>query len=370
MSKKVAIIGDTHFARRAEDPIIKKKIKEGQIAFFEYLVPKLKELGVDTILFTGDIHDTRNSINVEALVQTRELFKTKLADFNKHIVLGNHDLYYDTTYDVSSLQLFQDIPNLTLHLKSIAKIELLGKTWYMVPWVIPDNEEKMVKFLENLAKKPTDNNVILGHFDMMGIVMEAGNQSVAGFDPNLFLSAAKLTISGHFHSKSMTDKLGNKILYTGTPYPLTFANSDDEHGIWIVDEELNLEFIQNPISPTFTTIHDTDDFDNLPDYSNTFVRFFFDKNKSPEELSTLKMKLEAKKPLTVKSLPYKDLKADIVKHNGMEMEANNLLHMDPYLITEVYVTANENILPEVKFYKNVKDEILNRSKNYLESINK
>ena len=93
--KKIALIGDTHFARKAEHPLIKKYIKEGQLEFFDYLIAELKRQEVTTVLFTGDIHDTRNTINVEALINTKRLFQTKMADFDIHIILGNHDMYHE-----------------------------------------------------------------------------------------------------------------------------------------------------------------------------------------------------------------------------------------------------------------------------------
>ena len=39
--EKIAIIGDPHFGRKAEHPIIKKYVKEGQDAFYDFLIEKL-----------------------------------------------------------------------------------------------------------------------------------------------------------------------------------------------------------------------------------------------------------------------------------------------------------------------------------------
>jgi DNA repair exonuclease SbcCD nuclease subunit len=368
--KEIAIIGDTHFSRKSENPIIKKKIKEGQIAFFDDITEKLKVRGIDTILFSGDIHDTRNAINVESLVQTRRLFKDKLKGFKKHIILGNHDLYFDNSYSISSLELFEDIEDLELHLDSVSKIDLLGKTWYFVPWLILDNESKFIKFLEGLSKKPQevkDNTVLFGHFDTMGINMEGSNISVVGLDQNLFLNSCKLMISGHYHGKSINSKFGNTILYVGSPYPFTFANSDAEHGIWILNEKLEYEFIENKISPNFKTLYDYSDLDKLPDLSNSFVRFFFDRDKNPEDLALMKLKIEAKKPIILNNIPYNKEFVEEIKKDD-ERKANEYLHMDIMKLGEVYVELNQNDIPETKFYKDPKNEILNRLKNYSDEI--
>ncbi len=369
--KKIALIGDTHFSRRSENPNIRKLIRDGQYAYFDHIIKILKEKDIDTVLFTGDIHDTRVSINVEALVLTRRLLKEKFAGFKKHIILGNHDLYYENSYDITSLELFQDIPDLTLHINKVGKIDLLGKTWYFVPWLLKENEDKFVKFLETLngkSKETKDNTVIFGHFDMMGIEMEAGSMSVVGIDPNMFTNAAKLTISGHYHGKSITKKMDNTILYTGSPYPYTFANSDEEHGIWILDEDLNFEFLRNDISPTFKTIWDTQDLDNLPDMKNSFVRFYFDRDRTPEETAMMKIKIEAKTPIICNSIPYSN---EFIKHNvtlGTDGAPNEFLHMDTMKISELYVNLDQDNLPELKFYKDAKEEILKRVKNFSEEV--
>ena len=88
---KICIVGDTHFARKAEHPILRKHISEGQDKFFIWLAEHLKSIGVDTVLFTGDLHDTRVSINVETLVKTKRMFTVTFNGFRKIVSLGNHD---------------------------------------------------------------------------------------------------------------------------------------------------------------------------------------------------------------------------------------------------------------------------------------
>ena len=145
--EKIAIIGDIHFSRKAENPIIKKYIKEGQKKFFDSLVVDLKAAGITTVLMTGDLHDTRVIIDVESMVTTKRLLQEQMKDFDIHIILGNHDMYYENSYDISALELFEDIPNVTVYTESVVQKELLGKNWYFIPWVIPEKEEKFVSFL-------------------------------------------------------------------------------------------------------------------------------------------------------------------------------------------------------------------------------
>ena len=150
--EKIALIGDIHFDRKAENPIIKKHIKEGQRQFFEFISKELKNRGVKTILMTGDLHHNRNVIDVESLVYTKRLLQTELKDFDIHIVLGNHDMYFENSYETTALELFEDIPNVTVYRKNVVKKELLGKQWYFVPWITTEKEPKFSEWLNNNAK--------------------------------------------------------------------------------------------------------------------------------------------------------------------------------------------------------------------------
>lgn len=368
-----AIFGDLHLNRKAENPIVRKHIKQGQIDFFNNIKLELEKNNVDTIFFTGDIFDTRNTVNVEALIIAKQMLSETFRDFKKHIILGNHDLYYENSYDVSALSLYENIDNLTLHLNKVVKEEINGYTWYFVPWILENNKESFISFLKKLAKKTKeekDKTIIFGHFEMLGVDMEGGNISMDGLDSNLFLDAAKLTISGHYHGKSLHEKLGNRIIYVGSPYPLTFANSDQDHGIWLMDDELNLNFIKNQTSPTFKTLHDTKIKDSdIEDLNNSFVRFYFDRDTSPEDLAVLKMKIESKKPILILPNPYKSLNE--TELNLCESEgdnANEYLNMDISKLTGKYLEINTENIPSTKYYDNPKKFILGKIDSYSEEI--
>lgn len=371
--EKIAIIGDIHFSRKAENPIIKKYIKDGQAKFFDDLVVNLKASGIKTVLMTGDIHDTRVIIDVEAMVNTKRLLQDKMKDFDIHIILGNHDMYYENSYDISALELFEDIPNVTVYRQNVVQKELLGKTWYFIPWIIQDKEEKFVEFLQKMATKPQekrDNTVLFGHFDMFGVDMEGnGNLSSVGLDPNLFLKAAKTTFSGHYHGKSQVNKMGSEICYVGSPYPMTFANADSKHGYWILDEEGNKEFIENTISPTFKDIWDTDNLDDVDDLTNSFVRFYMSNSLSMEQIFDLRLKIESKNPLLIKKIPYDGGEKNDEEKREIQEQANNLLGKSTVKLAEMYIDQHEDELPKLKLTTDSRKAILDRIEEYKAELN-
>ena len=98
--------------------------------------------------------------------------------------------------------------------------------------------------------------------------------------------------------------MGSELIYAGSPYPMTFANVDSIHGYWILDEEMNREFVENTISPTFKDIWDTDDLDATQDLSNSFVRLYMSNKLSLEEIFEMRLKIESKNPLKIKATSY------------------------------------------------------------------
>lgn len=369
---KICLIGDTHFGRKAEHPLIKKHIKEGQRDFFDHLINELNYRGIKTVLFTGDVHDTRININVEALVTTKRLFQTKMKDFDIHIILGNHDMYYENDYDITSLELFEDIPNVTVYRDGVQVKEFLGKKWYMFPWIINSREEKVVEFLNKMSEKSREvrqNRVLFGHFEMFGINMEGKSYSTFGLDPNLYMNAASNVFSGHYHGQSHTKKGDDNLYYLGSPYPMTFANANQSHGVWILDENMEIEYLENNISPRFIDVWDTDDIDSIETLENSFVRLYICDNLTSEEEFEIRLKIENKKPILIRTMSYAGDKADVEAKPEDEKEANQIMKMTTVNLSEIYIEQNSDDLPKLKLNTDVKSEIMKQIKLFDETIN-
>lgn len=364
----IAMVGDTHFGRKAEHPTIKQYINNGQSDFFVWLEQDLRSRGITRVLFTGDIFDTRNSVNVEALIKTVRLFKMLFADYDCTIVLGNHDMYYENSYGICSIEILEDLPNVTVVRSGITKIDVIpGYDFYVVPWIIADQFGAFNSFLESIVDN-RDHNILFGHFEMMGVDMEGGNISTFGLSPNLFANAAKYVFSGHYHGKSIQTIDGSDIKYLGSPYPLTFANSDSDHGYWILNDSVDTEFIKNEVSPVFTTVFDTDDLSELGDLSNSFVRLYMNNSKTKEEAFNVRSIIESKKPLLIRIISYKDGSVESNK-TPSQRDANKLVNMDIFSLTEIYIDSNSDSLPVVTVqYSDAKHAIMERIKGYHEKL--
>lgn len=371
--ERIAIIGDTHFNRKAENPLIRRNIANGQKAFFEKTIGELKEKGVHTVIFTGDIFDNRQILDIQSINDTIRLFRDDMRDFDVRIVLGNHDLYYENSYDTSSLSILESLPNVKVYRNGIEEDEIIGYRFVFFPWIIPDAMPEAVKKLEEMATESDDvkrKTVIVGHFDIMGMVMEGKNISVEGMDRNMFFKAARLTISGHYHGQSHVKSTNSTILYVGSPYQMTFNNVGEKHGYWIMESSGKFSFTENTVSPKFVDVWDTEDLDNLPELGNCFVRLYSSNENTAEQDFNNKVRIEVKKPILIRHVPYdkdRDEIEEVDQPEGVE-SAGKILKMNILSLSELYIDNNEDSLPSLTSGDDARKVVLKQIDEYEKSI--
>jgi DNA repair exonuclease SbcCD nuclease subunit len=363
---KIALIGDTHFARKVNNKLVKGLIDQGQLDYFNSLSEELKEKGVDTIMFTGDVHDTRNSIDVKALVNTKRLLEDTLSDFDVHIITGNHDMYYENDYDIISLELFNNISNVTIHLKEFTKLNVNGYDWHMIPWLTNDRIPDFIEYSETIEDK--DNSVLFGHFEMLDIDMEGGNISIHGTDQDIYTKYAKYIFSGHYHGKSITEVNGSIINYVGSPYPLTFANANQEHGIWVIDEEMNSEFLPNIVSPEFTNILDTDDFSKLESLDNSFVKLYMLNTAKEKTKFDIMEKIKSLKPLHITRVYYKEDESDVSVSEDNVNEAMRKTNLTMSALFSESVKKRAKEYSQLDTIENVSEAIVSTVDGFIDEL--
>ena len=237
---KVAILGDTHHGMRSDS-----------IHFYEYMnrfyqevfFPYLLANNIKKVIQTGDLFDRRKYINFHILQRVkRDFFDWFVANgIELHTYVGNHDVYFRNTLDVSSPNLL--LAEYTEYYKNVfiythpLTLDLDGIPVDIIPWICDENRQEIMDFIQN-----SRSELCFGHFELAGFEMDRGNVCHDGMDRDL-LKKYELVISGHFHHQS-TD---GHIFYVGTPGEMTFTDAGDQKGFHIFDTESRLlEFIQNP----------------------------------------------------------------------------------------------------------------------------
>ena len=339
-------------------------ITRGQHESLDAIYTELGEMGARTLVFVGDIFDNRRFIATDVLDYAYRMFRDRLKDFECYVIAGNHDMLYDNSSEVCQVRYFENLPNVHVYTDGVGLENIDGKKWFFVPWIQEDKLEKVNKWLIKESRGDISNNVIVGHFDMMGVRMEAKTVSTAGFDPKRFLNAAKLTISGHYHCRSVTEEDGSLVCYVGTPYQLSFGHVGVPAG-YHVYEDGRLTFHKNTVSPEFVDVLDTE-LDKYEDLSNKIVRYFVDKNRGYDEAALLKATLADKHPVYIDQVPYGDdpVAEEEADSPKTEDEARQIMTTDSVGMAEMYLDKHPEILPTLNSGEDSKEVALEFIREY------
>jgi len=261
---KIVILGDTHFGARGDSLDFHKFFEKFYVEIF---FPYLLENDIDIVFQMGDLFDRRKFINFNSLYLARRYFFDKLKENNiqLHALIGNHDVAYKNTLEVSSpTLLLNEYEN--VHLYSDFETRKFGNLDIdIVPWICDDNETDIFQSI-----KASTSEVCLGHFEIAGFEMDKGNVCEIGIDKKQ-LSKYDVVLSGHFHHKSTN---GN-ITYVGTAYEMTWSDYNDIKGFHVFDTDTReMEFIKNPFTMFNKIVYDDSvtDFEHWKSYDYTKLK--------------------------------------------------------------------------------------------------
>lgn len=215
MSKPDLFIGDLHFGEKGNSP----KYNQQLLTFIDWVIENY-DGKVNRIIQLGDYFHNRSKIQIDTLnygIKGAQKLSEAFGRDKVFVLAGNHDLYYETRLDTSSLAAIA--PYITL-IDEITDLEDLVLT----PWVV--NGEQWDAVVDR-ARKDT---VLCGHFEFNGFkmndhyVMQHGRSHKA-------LKNYGMVFSGHYHSFQKKDN----VVYTGTPLPITMNEANEPHFVFLVD---------------------------------------------------------------------------------------------------------------------------------------
>ena len=243
---KVGLISDLHFGvKKSDDAFF-----ESQVKFIrEVYIPTLKKREVKSVFVLGDIFNDRKSISVKILDSVSKLFKEDFADFELHVLVGNHDMYYSTGTEVNSVNYLSFIsPNIKVY----TNIEQVGD-FLIVPWL---SEYNKAAFDSLLTNEIISAKYALGHFEILGFdIPESANQNVFQVTLDLFFDNFERTFSGHIHTPGVRTEGDKECRYIGAPYQMTRTDKGGQRGAYIFDTETKfLEFVENKVSAKFVDL--------------------------------------------------------------------------------------------------------------------
>lgn len=284
---KVAIFSDLHLGLK-QDSVIWHNIA---LDWCDWFVKNLKKNSIKNVVFLGDFFHTRNTISANTL-HVASKFLDKLKDFNLHIILGNHDLYYANEPTVSAVSLFQGRDNIKVYAKpEIVKFgnkEALFCGWGYDP----------LEYKADVLFTHAEINVFRYNLDV-------GNCS-DGLKASLLTNNFDIVYSGHFHLKQEKQWGIKRIIYVGNTFPMDHSDSYiTQKGFDIFDfDTYESTFIENTISPKFyrfrisELINNKIPYDKLNSYiKGNIFKLIIDKNITLTDVNTISGIINSLKPL-------------------------------------------------------------------------
>ena len=282
---KIAIITDQHFGARKSSKFFHNYFKK----FYDNVFfPYLKENKITTIVNMGDTFDNRRNIDISSLEWAKVNYFDPLREMGItiHTVIGNHDIYYKNTNDVSSVSLLlKEYDNVIIYPET-QEIKLGRLKILLVPWINQENEQISID-----AIKKSKAKIVMGHLELNGFQATRGHMMEDGMDIKYFDKFEKV-YSGHYHTRS-TD---GKIYYLGNPYELFWNDVKDDRGFHIFDTEtLEHTPVNNPYRLFYNVYYDDTNHKlfNATEYKDKIVKVIVKKKTDQKQFEKFIDKLSA-----------------------------------------------------------------------------
>ena len=264
------VIGDLHFGIKSNS----LSWLESQLEFFDkQIFDIIENKNIDEIIFLGDLHDVRYSINQQIGIELRNLIRKMLSKFpdKKFIILaGNHD-YYSPLEEFSYYNFYELVFG-DEFLKCHDNLRIINQDPWIeddgslyLPWYWTDNTDHFDEILYNYDFS-RDVKSIYCHADLTCW-------------PGARIGSLKgcPVYSGHIHY-IYDDEIGN-LHNLGSALALTFNDVNQARYVYIIEDHKIVEKIENNTTPKFKRLYNEEIFTVDDDYfKNSFIQLCISSN--------------------------------------------------------------------------------------------
>lgn len=326
---KLGIFADLHLGVRKNSPMW----HEVALKWADWYIALLKKNGVKDIVFLGDFFHKRETISTHTL-HVASNFVAKFADFNLHIILGNHDLYLKDDPEISAVNLLKGYPNITVY-KDPQTVQFGTKNFLMCGW----------------GHNPLDYQAdyLFTHAEINTFAYESSTACVADLKCSELLTKFNHVISGHFHTQQRREYDFGSVEYLGSPYAMDFHDEGKKKYVMILDTETDdrqlFAYPDNPrfVSYTLSDLLGLDSVDHLVnEIRGSFCRIKIDKNISVPDLNELHRLVSMCAPIEFRSEYLID---ERVNPKGKSMEGFSIKDaISEYVLKEAKLPDGEEIV--------------------------
>lgn len=268
---RAAIFTDLHLGMKSNSQIHNQDCER----YIDWFIDLVKQNNCDIILFLGDFHHNRNSINISTMdFSLRCLEKLEQTGIRTMFIPGNHDLYHKDKRTLSSIKYISKFKNIQLINEQYTESDVC-----FVPWLIGEEHKNMRKI---------NARYVMGHFELPKFLMNAmvempdhGELSREDFDH------VEKVFTGHFHKRQTQ----NNIYYIGNAFPHNFADAwDNDRGAVILEWGQEPKFYNWTDGPEYRVMNLAQLIDNPEKFLNdrTYARVNLDISISYEEATFIK----------------------------------------------------------------------------------
>jgi len=235
---------------------------------------------VPYIICVGDLFHTRQKVDVLTYQRAFELFeqhnKSKI-----HLLIGNHDMWYEHNWDVSSIIPLGVLPHVNVVIAPTT-VDIDGFPVSFLPYTKdPIESLKKIKSRELLFAHVAVNGAILNtrantfseeFIEHDGEMVKIDNKVFDGW---------KRVFLGHYHHHQEITK---QMWYVGSPLQLSYGEAFDKKYIIIYDTDTDTpELVENNFSPKHFVIN-PEQINHYQFGKRAFIRIQVSDINSPENL--------------------------------------------------------------------------------------
>jgi len=329
--KKAAVFTDLHLGYKQNSQLFLNDCDR----YMDWFLDLVKTQNCDTILFLGDFHDTRNSLNINTMDHSIRILN-RLNDIGLRVLFipGNHDLYHKDRRTVTSIRYIEKFKNIELVMDQHTEGDVT-----FVPWLIGEEHKNMNKI---------KSRYVMGHFELPQFMMNAMVEMPdhGGLKSDDFGNVGTV-FTGHFHKRQ---RRGN-VHYIGNAFPHNYADAwDDARGAMILEwgqEPVYHDWTDGPRYRILTLSQLLDDPDTHLS-NKTYARVNIDINISYEEATFIKE--EMAKTYMVRELSLIQNRGEVLTENAIgdvkfesvdqivlsQIQNLDTQHYDTRLLMEIY----------------------------------
>lgn len=262
---KILITGDLHLHPHRSDRSELLRAEDG-LSCLKWIYKTAQTNNIQYVVVAGDFFHNRFALNTFTYSRAIDIVSQgKENGIETIFLLGNHDMYSESDWDVHSLKAIKEwatvIDKPTAFVFGGVSVDFLPYTPQPSKYLGNFNGENKV-LISHLAVADALLNV---KYDIKSI--EDDSQDKETINVNAFNKWKKVWL-GHYH---FGQKVNDIVEYIGSPYQLSFGEAGQVKHVAIFDlNSLETEYIINDISPQF---HIVDDCTKLPEsVENDYVQ--------------------------------------------------------------------------------------------------